>query len=232
MGMTMTMMPSWLYYLFGALMLCVAAYCTVVLVLAALSRQTAGWDVEVHHLIMGVAMAGMFVTGWSFGPSVIWELLFAALLVWFVMQAGRSVLAYGPHLPHTAVHALMNLAMLLMYWFPMGASQGSTSTPMSPAAAADRVDPGLGFVIAFLLILAAVFTLASERKGCSVYGTHLKLSAATAPSVRVRAPGEVSRYGPMSPVGSLQRRVSTPWLLDTSHVVMCIAMGFMLVLML
>lgn len=228
--MSMATAPSGLYYLFGALMLCIAAYCAVVLVLAALSRRLAGWDVELHHVIMGVAMAGMFVSGWAFGPDAMWELLFGALLVWFVTQAGRSLLLHGPHLPHTAVHALMNLGMLLMYWFPMKASARSMSSAKSSYATTGHLDPGIAFVIAFLLLLSAVFTLASERKGCSVFGTHIELGDTAGRSVTVRAT-EASENKAMA-AGIVQRRVSTPWLLDASHVVMCVSMGFMLVLML
>jgi len=237
MGMTMAMEPSWLYYLFAVLMLCVAGYSSVLLAMAGLSRRPAGWDVELSHLVMGVAMAGMFVAGWSFGPSAMWEAFFGALLIWFVVQCGRSLLAYGAHLPHTAVHALMSLAMLLMYWFPMGASQGSMSMSMSSSAAGPRVDPGLALVIAFLLFVSAVFTLASNRKGGSVYGTHLAVVAAGGPMTTqvgdtADVSGEVGLAGTTSAAGGLEGFVSRPSLLDGAHVVMCVAMGFMLILML
>lgn len=235
MGMT-TMLPTWLYYLFGVLMCCVAGYSTLLLAMAARSRRFVGWDVELSHLLMGVAMAGMFVSGWSFGPSAMWELFFGALLVWFVLRAGRSVLAYGVHLPHTAVHALMSLAMLIMYWFPMGAQQQSVSMSMSSSAIAPRADPGLLLVIAFVLLVSAVFTLASERKGAAVYGTHVALTAnggATLSPVDGRAaPCEASLAGTMSSAEGLEGLVSSPWLLDATHAVMCVAMGFLLILML
>ncbi len=35
-------------------------------------------------------MAGMFVADWAFGPSAIWELIFAALLVWFSVRSIQS----------------------------------------------------------------------------------------------------------------------------------------------
>lgn len=228
----MTMGPSWLYYLFGVLMLCLAAYCSVVLVLGVLSGRTAGWDVELHHVVMGVAMAGMFVVEWSFGPNAMWELFFASFLVWFILQAGRSLLAYGVHLPHSAVHALMNLAMLLMYWYPMSSSGGSMSGSMASSQSTGRVDPGFAFVIAFLLILSAVFTLASQHKGCSVYGTHVRLTTPTRCSGAVPTSAARAADGSPALATALQRRVSTPRLLDTSHVVMCVAMATMLVLML
>lgn len=226
--MTMTMGPTWLYYLFATLMLVVAGYSAAVMALTGSSQRRAGWDVELSHLLMGVAMAGMFVSGWSFGPSAMWEIIFGALLVWFVVRSGRSVLAYGTHLPHTAVHALMAFAMLLMYWFPMG-----TSSTMSSSATAPRADPGLLLVVAFLLIAQAVFTLASERKGVAVYGSHLIL----APTVGEIGSADgypdtsVGPTGP-TPAAGLGAVVTNPSLLDAAHAVMCIAMAFMLVLML
>ena len=120
-GMVMST-PSWLYYLFGALMLVVAAYCSTLLILGVVTDRPAGRDVEISHLFMGVAMAGMFVGGWSFGPSAIWEIIFSLLMIWFLVASVQSVQRYGLHLPHASIHALMNFTMLLMYWFPVGAS--------------------------------------------------------------------------------------------------------------
>lgn len=180
---------------------------------------------------MGVAMASMFVGSWSFGPSAMWEVLFGAMLVWFVVRSGHSVLTYGPHLPHTAVHALMSFAMLLMYWFPMDGAHSMASS------AGARVDPGLAFVVAFLLLVSAVFTLASDRKGGSVYGTHLAVAATGDRAAAVIGDQESASAdgvlaGTTSAAGGLEGLVSRPWLLDGSHVVMCVAMGFMLILML
>ena len=69
----MTPTPSWLYYLFAVAMLAVAAYCLVLLAVSVATRRTAGWDVDIAHIFMGVSMAGMFVADWAFGPSAIWN---------------------------------------------------------------------------------------------------------------------------------------------------------------
>ena len=91
--------PSWLYYLFGVLMLAVAAYCLVLLVLSLTSRRSGGRDVDISHVTMGLAMAGMFVPAWAFGASGMWQLIFGALLVWFVVQSILSLQRFGAHLP-------------------------------------------------------------------------------------------------------------------------------------
>ena len=42
---------------------------------------------------------------------------------------------------------------------------------------------------------------------------------------------EVQSVGGTGPAVAFEEAVATPWLVDLSHVVMCIAMGFMLLLM-
>jgi hypothetical protein len=216
--------PSWLYYLFASLMLAVAAYCLASLALSVPARRASGRDVDVAHTVMGVTMAGLFVGSLSFGPNAIWELVFAALLVWFAVHTVQSVLQYGPHVPHHAIHATMSLAMLLMYWFPMGSQSASS---MSSMAGGSKLDPGLGLLLAFMFFGSAIFTLASPNKGASHHGTHVPQYAMAGPAAST-SDSETDA----SPVGRLDALLETPWLEDASHAVMCVAMGFMLILML
>jgi Domain of unknown function (DUF5134) len=248
-----TPVPSWLYYLFGVLMLTVAAYCLTLLVLGALTHRPAGRDVEISHLFMGVAMAGMFVGAWSFGRRAVWEIVFAVVMIWFLVACIQSVQRYGLHLPHALVHAAMNFAMLLMYWFPMGASSPSGAMSMTASAAGGRLDPGLALVLAFLLCTSAVFTLASPVKGRTHFGSHAPVYALTGPTgptgptgtgptgTGPSGPGPTGSTGPLpdggpsreasSLVVGIEERVATPSLVDVSHVVMCVAMAFMLILL-
>ena len=57
----MTPTPSWLYYLFAVAILTVAVYSVVLLVMSFATRRSAGWDVDIAHILMGVSMAGMFI---------------------------------------------------------------------------------------------------------------------------------------------------------------------------
>jgi len=215
--------PVWLYYVLGALMFAVAAYGGVVLAVSAPAHRRAGRDVELSHVVMGLAMAGMFVPAWSFGPNVLWQLVFGVLLAWFVARTVHSVRRYGLHVPHYAIHAVMSLAMLLMYWFPRGARVGAMAMVTSGGA---RMDPGLSFVLSFVLFGSAVFTVASPDRGATHYGTHEE-DAPPSPLVssdEVGAPVVTAAVDVEGVIGS-------PGLLDASHVVMCVAMGFMLVLM-
>ena len=215
--------PAWLYYLLGVLLFVVAAYSGVVLAVSAPAHRRAGRDVELSHVAMGLAMAGMFVPAWSFGPSLVWELVFGSLLVWFVARTVHSVRRHGLHVPHYAVHAVMSLAMLLMYWFPRGATLGAMA--MAPATSGPRMDPGLAFVLAFVLFGSAVFTVASPDRGATHYGTH---------GDEAPPPAEVPSDEASAPVAvavEVEGVIGSPGLLDASHVVMCVAMGFMLILM-
>ena len=218
--------PSWLYYLFGGLMLAVAAYCLTLLVLSVATNRPAGRDVEISHIFMGVAMAGMFVGQWAFGRSAVWEIIFGVLMVWFIVQSFQSIQRYGIHLPHALIHAVMNFAMLLMYWFPMGATSGSGA--MSTSASGPKLDSGLAFGVAFVLLASAVFTLASPNKGASHFGSH---APAWALASTAGSDLDGTSDTALSSALSVEGVVATPWLVDLSHVVMCVGMGFMLLLM-
>ena len=217
--------PAGLYYLLGVLMLAVAGYDLMLLATSAVDRRIVGRDVEISHVAMGMAMAGMFVPAWSFGPNLLWESIFTALLVWFLVRSVQSVQEWGLHVPHTLVHALMSLAMLLMYWFPRGVSSHAMSMTASGTGA--RMDPGLAFLIAFVLFGSAIFTLASPNKGASHFGTHC--------GSRLRVSVSDGRVGEATataaPLSRFDGLLATPSLVDASHVVMSIGMGLMLILM-
>ncbi len=224
----MTPTPAWLYYLFAVAMLAVAAYGLALLATSVAIRRSAGWDVDIAHLFMGVSMAGMFVTGWAFGPSAIWELIFTLLLVWFLVQSIQSVIAFGIHLTHYLIHAAMSFAMLLMYVFPAGASSGAMSMSMASSSSA-RIDPGLSLLLAFVFFASAIFTLASPVKGVSHHGRHSRAYAMSGPAGGTTGPP--SGPAPASAARGILGLIAAPWLEDASHVVMCVGMGFMLILM-
>jgi hypothetical protein len=123
----------------------------------------------------------------------------------------------------------MNFAMLLMYWFPMSSStSGSMSMSMS-AGSGPKLDSGLAFLLAFVLFGSAVFTLASPNKGASHFGCHAPTWAIAGLAGMERRGGAEGSQS--SAAFAVEDVVATPWLVDVSHVVMCIGMGFMLLLM-
>jgi len=218
--------PLWLYYLFGVLVLVVVAYSVVLLMSSVATRRPLGWDVDISHLFMGLSMAGMFVTRWAFGTRTVWELIFSVLLIWFLARSIQSMHRWGFHLSHFLIHAVMSFTMLLMYRFPLSASIGA----MSASAKGSRLDPGFSFALAFVLFASAIFTLASPNKGASRHGTHAP-AYATGGTAGLRA--ATSHSGEqITSVMSIENLLAAPRLEDASHVVMCVAMGFLLILML
>jgi hypothetical protein len=214
--------PAWLYYLFGVVMLALAAYSVFLLFFSFAGRHQYGRDVDVAHIFMGVSMAGMFVTKWAFGPRWMWELIFASLMVWFLVRSTKSIQRFGLHKPHEAIHAAMNFAMLLMYLYPLGSTGAATAMSMSMSSAGSKLDPGLGLLLVVTFFASGIFTLASPVKGASHHGTH---AFAYAANVSV-APASLQNQ-----TSTLESLVTTAWLEDASHVAMCVAMGFMLILM-
>lgn len=220
--------PVGLYYLLGVVMLGLAAFGMMLLLTSVLDRRSAGRDVEASHVAMGVSMAGMFVPAWSFGPSAFWEVLFVLLLVWFVVKSIQSIQLWGLHIPHTAIHAVMSFAMLLMYWFPSGASPRTGS--MSMTTGVSRIDPGVAFLTALVLFGSALFTVASPNRGASHFGTHMGIH-----SRQVASPPAGPEEGVQTIAGTdlsgLDATIGRPALLDSSHVLMAFGMGLMLILM-
>ena len=216
----MTASPAWLYYAFGVAMIVVAAYGAVLLALGVATGRTSGWDVDVAHTFMGVAMAGMFVSNWSFGSGALWELVFAGLATLFLVRSAQSIQRFGLHVPHESIHAIMSFAMVLMLWFVVAPVAGRSMS--MGLASSTRIDPGLTLVLAFLILGSAVFTLASPVKGISHHGSRVRY-----------AEGGRTSAGNVVPVAlsGAERVIAAPMLEDVSHVAMCVAMAFMLILM-
>ena len=225
----MTPTPSWLYYFFAVAMLAVAAYGLVLLAVSVAIRRAAGWDVDVAHIFMGVSMAGMFVADWAFGPSAIWELIFTALLVWFLVQSVQSVIAFGIHLTHYLIHAAMSFAMLLMYVVPAGARSGTMSMSMSRRRRAGGSIPGS----------ACCWPSRSSRPPSSRWPRRSRVPPITAgtsgptPAIRGPAGRWKQSAGGSSPRPAARRSelIADPRLEDASHVVMAVGMAFLMILL-
>jgi len=110
--------PTWLGYIFAAIMLAVAGYCAARLVAARLWRRPTDLDADGAHVVMGVTMAGMLVVGLRFLSAGVWEGVFAVGAVWFGWQAVR-VRRTAPlsewHCPQPVPHLVECGAMLYMF---------------------------------------------------------------------------------------------------------------------
>jgi hypothetical protein len=215
--------PMWLYDIFGVVLFAVAGYSLVLLGATVGTNRPAGWDVDVAHLFMGVSMAGMFNSSWAFGPSSVWEFLFASLSVWFVMRGVLSIRRYGIHLSHFFIHAVLGLAMFLMYAFPGKAgsrSMGAMHMAMPMVTPDSRLGSGVAFALATCLFASAIFTVGSPQKGVSHHGSHALVYAGASPADL-----------PLTRWTYVEGLIATPWVEDASHVAMCVAMGFLLILL-
>ena len=138
--------PGWLGSLFAVVMLGTAAYCAGRLAVAWRSWRPTGYAVDLTHVLMGTAMAGMLVPGLGFAPAGLWQVTFAATGCWFAAQAVRG-LTRGGRGPaqgwpgaagHTAtgpfVHLLACGAMMVMLAAPASGA--------GPAARAARRNSG------------------------------------------------------------------------------------------
>ena len=125
------MTPSWILDILAALMLLVAAASAGRLVAARPWAGSSGEaDIDVAHLLMGIAMAGMLVASLTTLPNDAWDVIFALTTAWFgwrvYREAGRQgsrVLADGHHMPHL-VHSAAMLYMFVALSTPAMAGSG------------------------------------------------------------------------------------------------------------
>ena len=124
------MTPSWILDILAAVMLLVAATSAGRLVAARPWAGPAGdTDIDVAHLLMGIAMAGMLVASLTTLPNDVWDVIFAVLTGWFGWRVyresrgeGARVLADGCHMPHL-VHSAAMLYMFVAISAPAAAGE-------------------------------------------------------------------------------------------------------------
>ena len=85
--------PHWLADTFAALLLGTAAYCVGRLVMARMRPRAVEHDVDMVHVVMGIAMAGMLVPAVDPVGNRSWEVVFVAAMAWFAWRAFREVLS-------------------------------------------------------------------------------------------------------------------------------------------
>jgi len=213
--------PGWLAGVFAALMLTVAAYCTGRLVAARRWRRPTELDTDGAHIIMGVAMAGMLVSGLRVLPAGSWAGVFAAGAAWFGARLlrprrGAAVnpwrcLHAGPHL----IECAAMLYMLLVVPASAGArGPGTGMGGMTGSAAPSR--------FSFLALAMALFLL-----GYAAWlGDRL---GALAPAGRLRLPGPLPAEICSGAVHG--RPLLAPRCAVLCKIAMGVTMGYMLILM-
>jgi hypothetical protein len=134
-------------------------------------RGTAVADIDVAHLLMGIAMAGTLTAALRTLPDGAWEVVFGMLTAWFGYQVARDARQEGvralsgaqcaPHLVHSAAMLYMFAAVAV----PAAASGSGMGGSGMPALDL----PVLAFAFALLLIGYCVWDL-DQLSGPGVTG--------------------------------------------------------------
>jgi hypothetical protein len=233
--------PAWIPYSFALIMLAVSAYCLARLVAARLWHRRNHADVNISHVLMGAAMAGMLVPAHNPVSPGQGEAVFGALAVWFLVRTIRSASRRGialrdedagHHLSHYPIHMVMSFAMIYMYAVGTPGEPGSPAPVM--AMGAGQVQHGyVSLSLLFIAVLfgSAVWQLDSVARFSPA---RMKLAYAASPlpstSLAVGMPESAASESSRAAVGS--QRLLAPRLEIGCHVAMCIAMGYMLIVML
>ena len=180
-----------------------------------MAARTTELDTDGAHVIMGVAMAGMLVSGLRTLPSMIWEVVFAAGTAWFgyrMLQARRGAQPSPWRSSHPLPHLVECGAMVFMFLIlpAAAATRGMTMT-----AAESR--------FSFLTLPLAVF----------LFGYVVWLGD----RVTLHAPATALATGSGSGPGAGAGFAATPSFLAPRCAAICkitmgITMGYMLILML
>jgi hypothetical protein len=217
--------PAWLTAIFAAASLAVAVYCAGRLVVARRGHRPTELDTDGAHVIMGVAMAGMLVSGLRTLPSTIWEVVFAAAAVWFgyrMLQARRGAQSSPWRSSHPLPHLVECAAMVFMFLIlPAAAGAATSSVSMTMTATESRFSfltlPLAVYLFGYVVWLGDRVTLHAPA-----------LALATAPASAGPRPG----YGSGSSGPEPAHPYLAPRCAAICKITMGITMGYMLILML
>ena len=216
--------PTWLTAIFAAASLAVAVYCAGRLVAARRWHRPTELDTDGAHVVMGVAMAGMLVSGLRTLPSAIWEVVFAAAAAWFgyrILQARRGAQPSPWRSSHPLPHLVECAAMVFMFLIlPASAAAGAATSGMSMTMTATESR------FSFLTLPLALYLF-----GYVVWlGDRVTLHA---PALALATPaGSGPGYGSGSPAPEPARPSLPPRCAAICKITMGITMGYMLILML
>ena len=221
--------PVWLTAIFATAALAVAVYCTGRLVVARRWHRPTELDTDGAHVIMGVAMAGMLVSGLRTLPSTIWEVVFAAAAVWFgyrMLQARRGAQSSPWRSSHPLPHLVECAAMVFMFLIlPASAAAGAATSGMSMTMTATESRFSFLTLPLALYLLGYVVWLGDR---VTLHAPAPVLALATVPASAGSGPGP----GSGSPSPQPARPYLAPRCAAICKITMGITMGYMLILML
>jgi hypothetical protein len=234
--------PGWLNDIFAGVMVAVAVYSAGRLVTAHAWSRPTHEDVDVAHILMGTAMAGMLVSDLNPIPSGLWELVFSVLAAWFVWRCYQFVkdpttgLAYDKHvhrLSRRLIHLVMSLAMLYMYLAAVPTEVGSGGSMAMGAATGATTN----FVLLPLVFIASLFASAIwELDRIAQWSTSRIAQGQTTQVFASVGGSSVTASENSGATDEGMENTSARWIAPriegACHIAMCVTMGYMLVLML
>ncbi len=189
------MIPSWILDIFAGIMLVVAAVSAGRLAVARSwqrgTRRAALADIDVAHLLMAIAMAGMLTASLRTLSNGAWSVIFAVMTAWFGYRvvrdsrvSGIRALAGGHCAPHL-VHAGAMLYMFMALTAPAAHGSGGMSGMAGGMSGMGTLQlPTLALLFALALIGYSIWDL-DQLSGPGTSG-HYSLAPA-----RVTPPGPV-----------------------------------------
>jgi hypothetical protein len=183
------MIPSWILDIFAAIMLVVAAVSAARLAVARpwqhWSQRASRADIDLAHLLMAVAMAGMLTASLQTLPNGAWSVIFAVMTAWFGYRvvrdsqvSGVRSLAGGHCAPHL-IHAAAMLYMFVALTPPTAHGSGGMGGMAGGMSGMGTLQlPFLAFAFALLLIGYSIWDL-DQLSGPGASG-HYSLAAARA----------------------------------------------------
>jgi len=231
--------PAWLTAIFAGASLAVAVYCAGRLAVARRWHRPTELDTDGAHVVMGVAMAGMLVSGLRTLPSAIWEVVFAAAAVWFgyrMLQARRGAQRSPWRSSHPLPHLVECAAMVFMFLIlPASAAVGAATSGMSVTMTA--TESRFSFLtLPLALYLFGYVVWLGDRVTQHPPALALATAPASASASVGASAGAGSGPGYDSGSGSPSPEPARPYLAPRCaaicKITMGITMGYMLILML
>ncbi len=228
---------AWLADSLAGLMLLIAAASAGRLAIGRMRKRPTDAGADVLHVLMGLAMAGMFEPRLSPVPGSAWRAVFAAAAVWFGWQAirarGHRRLA-RPRCASPGPHTIECAAMVYMLVSTRPEGRGAAMTMPGMSSPAGVGNPAPALVLA-MLMLGYVLWKADQLAALSRVRAATVDNEADAPHQPSAAtPADAGNPSVLRPAAIAQRGSAAgatvaPMLAAWSTIAMSIAMGYMLI---
>jgi hypothetical protein len=240
--------PSWLVDTLAGIMLVTSCYCVARLVAAGVWKRTLHRDTNIAHTADGVAMAGMLVGTFKTLPDGAWEVVFAALTLWFGARGLRFIArhglarSFGQHvhdMSHYLSHLVMSVAMLYMFVEASPAAAGSAGSGAMSAMGAGGTSnlTELTLVLVLILFASAVWHADALTRFTTTRYALVGSGASVPTAMQATSTAVDDRSSDAGPRGEAppspdQAAWLAPRLEMACHIALCITMGYMLILLL